>query len=134
MRRFPYVPLATALTLARIGTALLFGLHAVVRIVNSSIAQFGGFMESVGFPNGVITVWLITTVELLAAGFMVAGVGIRWAAAVLMAIAVGGIVLIHRHFGWFVGEHGTGGSEFSVALMLLLLVVAAADVPPDGAA
>lgn len=127
MWRFPFVSLATALALARIGTALLFGLHAVVRIANGSIAQFGGFMESVGFPNGVIAVWLITTAELLAAGLMVAGVAVRWAAAVLMAIAVGGIVLVHRHFGWFVGEHGTGGSEYSAALLLLLLVVAAAD-------
>lgn len=127
MLPFPYISLPVALVVARIGTALLFGIHAVVRIANGSIAQFGGFMESVGFANGVLAVWLITTTELLAAGLMVAGVGVRWAAVALMAVAVGGIVLIHRHHGWFVGEHGTGGSEFSVALLLLLLVIAAAD-------
>jgi putative oxidoreductase len=55
-----------------------------------------------------------------------------------------GIALIHRHLGWFVGEHGTGGSEYSVSLLLALLVIAAADrsgadrrgvlgVSPDGA-
>ena len=127
MQRFPFLPLPAALTVARVGTALLFAVHAVVRIANGSIVQFGAFMESASFPNGVATVWLITAAELIAAVLMIVRVAVRWAAAVLMAIAVGGIVLIHRHFGWFVGEHGTGGSEFSVALLLLLLVVAAAD-------
>jgi len=36
-------------------------------------------------------------------------------------------VLIHSKFGWFVGEHGTGGSEYSVALLLLLFLVAVDD-------
>ena len=47
--------------------------------------------------------------------------------ALLLAIAIGGIVLIHWRFGWFVGEHGTGGSEYSIALIVMLLVVAAGD-------
>lgn len=54
----------------------------------------------------------------------------RWGAAVLFTIAANGIVLIHRQLGWFVGAHGTGGSEYSVALMVMLLVVAAADREP----
>jgi len=33
----------------------------------------------------------------------------------------------HRHLRWFVGENGTGGSEYSVALILALRVIAAAD-------
>jgi putative oxidoreductase len=36
-------------------------------------------------------------------------------------------VLIHRKFGWFVGEHGTGGSEYGAALIVMPIVVAAAD-------
>jgi putative oxidoreductase len=131
MQRFPFLSLPAALAVARVGTALLFAIHALVRIANGSIVQFGAFMESAGFPQGAITVWLITGAELIAAALMIARVGVRFAAAVLMAIAIGGIVLIHRHFGWFVGEHGTGGSEYSVALLLLLLVVAAADRRED---
>jgi putative oxidoreductase len=45
----------------------------------------------------------------------------------LLVIASVGIILIHRHLGWFVGEHGTGGSEYSVALIVMLLVLAAGD-------
>ena len=128
MFHLPVLSLPATLVVARIGTALLFAIHAVVRVVKGTIPTFGAFMESVGFPDGMMTVWLITAAELAAAGMLIVGIGVRWAAAVLMAIAVGGIVLIHRHLGWFVGEHGTGGSEYSVALLLLLLVVAASDV------
>ena len=125
-RRFPFVTLSTALLLARVGTASFFGAHAVVRIVNGSIPRFAGFMESVGFPNGTIAVWVITLVELAAALMLSLGIATRSATAALLSIAVGGIVLIHRHAGWFVGEHGTGGMEYSFALILLLIVAAAA--------
>ncbi len=54
---------------------------------------------------------------------------VRYAVVPLLLIASVGIVLIHRHLGWFVGEHGTGGSEYSVALIFMLLVLAAGDRP-----
>ena len=53
--------------------------------------------------------------------------GVRWAASGLVVIVAVGIWLIHRHNGWFVGEHGVGGSEYSVALLAMLLVIAAHD-------
>jgi putative oxidoreductase len=124
---FPFLSLPTALWLLRVGTAGLFVAHAVVRIVLHTIPQFGIFMERQGFVPGVAWVWAITVLELACGTAMILGRGVRWAALGLFAIAGGGIVLIHRHFGWFVGEHGTGGSEYSVALMLALLVLAAAD-------
>lgn len=123
----PFLSMPAALATARVATALFFATHAVVRIANGSIPRFGTFMESVGFPDGVLVVWAISAVELIAAALMIIGYGVRYAAYALLAIAAGGIVLIHRHFGWFVGEHGTGGSEYSVALIVLLLVVASAD-------
>jgi putative oxidoreductase len=131
MFRYPFITLRQALWVLRIVTPLLFMAHAAVRIVNGTIPQFGAFMESVGFPNGVLVVWGITITELVAGALMIAGYGVRWMAAPLFAIAAGGVFLIHRHLGWFVGEHGTGGSEYSVALMVMLIVIAAAD---DGAA
>lgn len=127
LSRISFPPLPVAILIARIATASFFAIHAIVRIVNNTIPQFGKFMESVGFPNGVAVVWAITIVELIAATMMIVGFGVRYAAAALFAIAAGGIVLIHRNLGWFVGEHGTGGSEYSVALIVLLLVVASAD-------
>jgi putative oxidoreductase len=38
-------------------------------------------------------------------------------------------VLIHAHNGWFVGEHGAGGVEYSLSLSSALLVLIAASTP-----
>ncbi len=115
------------LLLARIATAGFFMIHAVSRIVYDTIPQFGQFMESQGFPLGEIWVWAITGTEIVAGTLVIAGRHVRPAASALMTIAVVGIIMIHRHFGWFVGEHGTGGMEYSVALIVLLLLVMADD-------
>lgn len=127
LERFPFLRLRGAIILARISTALFFMAHAVARIVLGTIPQFGKFMEAVGFPNGVAIVWVITVSEILCGLLLIFGRFVRIAVIPLLSIAFGGIVLIHARIGWFVGEHGTGGSEYSVALIVLLLVVAAAD-------
>ena len=126
-QRFPYVSPGHALVVARIATAIFFMAHAGARIANGTIPRFGAFMESQGFPFGVPLVWAITLSELIAGTMLILGVYVRLAVIPLFLIAATGIFLIHRHLGWFVGEHGTGGSEYSVALMVLLLVVAAGD-------
>lgn len=124
---YPWWPVADALRLLRIVTALLFIAHASMRFVNASIPQFGAFMESQGFPQGQAWVLAITFYELGAGSLLLANRGVRWAASGLALIVAVGIWLIHRHNGWFVGEHGVGGSEYSVALLAMLLVVAAHD-------
>ncbi len=127
MERFPLLSLRHALMMLRIVTALLFMAHAAVRIVHGTVPQFGAFMGSVGFPQGEALVWAITLAELAAGAAIIVNRYVTQAAAVLFIIAATGIILIHRHFGWFVGEHGNGGSEYSVALMAALIVVIAAD-------
>lgn len=123
----PWLTLAQAFWIARIATAVFFMAHAVGRIVLGTIPQFGQFMETAGFPAGAVVVWAITIVELLAGLALIFRRWVRWAAVLLFAIVAGGIVLIHARLGWFVGEHGTGGSEYSVALIVLLLLIAAED-------
>jgi putative oxidoreductase len=58
---------------------------------------------------------------------MIFGKSVRWCAAGLFFIAAMGIVFIRAQLGWFVGAHGTGGMEYSLCLMVSLLVVAAFD-------
>lgn len=113
------------MSVARIATASFFVAHAVARIVLGTITQFGRFMEEQGFAYGEAWVWSITATELVAGLCLAGGRQVRIAGTALLMIVVGGIVLIHRHFGWFVGEHGTGGSEYSAALIVLLLVILA---------
>lgn len=124
---YPWWPLPDALRLLRIVTALLFMAHASMRFVNGTIPQFGAFMESQGFPHGMGWVWAISLYELGAGCLLLSDRGVRWAATGLALIVATGIWLIHRHNGWFVGEHGVGGSEYSAALLAMLLVVAADD-------
>lgn len=125
----PTLPLPTALRLLRWTTALLFMAHAVARIAKGTIPQFATFLGQVGFPFPVLVVWLVTITELASGMALLAGRGVRWGAAALFTIAATGILLIHARLGWWVGEHGTGGSEYSVALLAMLLVVAADEVP-----
>jgi putative oxidoreductase len=127
MPQFPFLSLQSSLTVLRVVTPLFFIAHALVRIINYTIPQFAIFLGSRGFPQPVAWVWGITVVELVAGALMMIGVGVRYMAVALASIAFGGIVLIHAKLGWFVGEHGTGGSEYSVCLLLCLLVIASAD-------
>jgi putative oxidoreductase len=108
MRTFPFISLPASLVVMRVCVAALFIAHAVVRMANGSIPGFGTFLEKLGFPAGVAVVWVITTVEIVAGTLMAVGWHARWMASALFVIAAGGILLIHRHLGWFVGEHGTG--------------------------
>ena len=127
MRHFPWFGRDTALLILRLVTPLLFMVHAVMRIANGSIPQFGQFMETQGFPLGVGWVWAITIAELVCGTLILFNRYVRFAAIPLLAIAIGGIALIHVRLGWFVGEHGVGGMEYSVALIVMLLVLAAND-------
>lgn len=124
---YPYLSQAHALVVLRATIALLFMAHAVVRLVNGSVAQFAAFLEAAGFPAGTVWVLAISAYEIVAGLMIAIGVGVRWWCGGLFAIAAIGIVLIHARLGWFVGEHGTGGVEYSLALMAALLVIAAAD-------
>lgn len=127
LRGYPWWPLPDALRLLRIVTALLFMAHASMRFVLGTIPQFSAFMESQGFPHGQDWVMAITFYELGAGSLLLLNRGVRWAASGLAVIVSVGIWLIHRHNGWFVGEHGIGGSEYSVALLAMLLVLASHD-------
>jgi putative oxidoreductase len=134
-RSYPFVSLHLAITLLRIGVAGLFIAHAAVRLLKTgSLAQFGAAMNAYGLPMGVAVVWALTVFELVAGALMLVGYRTKYLAAGFMTIMIGGIVIIHAKLGWFVGEHGSGGSEYSVALMLALLVLAAADSKPSSVA
>lgn len=130
MRSFPFLSLPAALAVLRIGTAGLFLAHAVARIVKGTLPQFAQFLGNVGFPAPLAVVWAITVVELTCGLLLIVGKRVRLATLGLLAIALGGIVLIHAKLGWWVGEFGTGGCEYSVSLILALLVVAATDTTP----
>ena len=125
VNRYPFVSQAGALMLLRVAVAIFFMAHAAVRIANGSIPQFASFLAAKGVPLPLVAVWLITLYELAAGTLMALGKWVRWLTVGFQTIAVGGILLIHVNFGWFVGEHGVGGMEYSLSLVVALLVIAA---------
>lgn len=127
MRQFPFLSLQNSLIVMRVAIAVFFMAHAVVRVALDTIPGFGGFLTNRGIPFGLAVVWAITVFE-IAGGFLFAlGKFVRWLSIGFQAICWGGIVIIHAKLGWFVGEHGTGGVEYSLCLSVALLALAAAD-------
>lgn len=127
MHKFPFIGLPRAITIMRVMTALIFVVHAAVRIITSTVAQFGSFLEDKGFGFGLLIVWLITVYEIAGGLLLAAGIFTRWLALGFMIIIGTGTVIIHAANGWFVGEHGTGGMEYSILLLAALLVIASSD-------
>ncbi|GCC53672.1 DoxX family protein [Chryseotalea sanaruensis] len=127
MRAFPFLSLHTTLILLRIAGALIFITHAVVRVANGTVERFGSFLESKGLPLGIATVWCLSAFEIVGGVLLALGYYKKWLSAGFILILLVGIILIHASIGWFVGEHGSGGSEYSFILIVALLVIAAGD-------
>ncbi|ALD22506.1 hypothetical protein AM218_01445 [Hymenobacter sp. DG25A] len=111
--------------LLRVATAFIFFAHAAVRVSTGTMGQFGDFLNTKGLVYGHPMVWGITAFELAGSMLLALGYFVRALSAGFMVMLLIGIVLIHASLGWFVGEHGTGGSEYSFLLIMVLLVLAA---------
>lgn len=125
MNKFPFLSLSQSLSLLRISVSLIFIIHAVVRLLNGTIPQFGSFLSGKGLPMGIVIVWIVTAFEIIGGVLLSLGYYIRWMSAGFILILLVGVILIHASLGWFVGEHGTGGSEYSFILIVALIVIAA---------
>ncbi len=128
-RTFPFLSLQQTLIALRFSTALIFLLHAVVRTFNGTIPQFAAYLEAKNMPFGKAWVIAITVFEIAGSVLLALNYFTRRIAAGLIFLLLVGIVLIHAGKGWFVGEHGSGGCEYSFILIMSLLVIAATDKP-----
>jgi putative oxidoreductase len=112
-----------ALTVLRCVLALLIAIHGWARFLSGGVVPFGGFLDSVGFPLGfwiaaAITAYEIFGTPLLAWGRLVLPLTLGYAFIYVM-----GIVLVHAQAGWFVVGLGRNGMEYSVLLIVCLLLV-----------
>jgi putative oxidoreductase len=126
-KKYPFLSLISSVTLLRIVVAAMFIIHATVRIYANTINQFGDFLETKGFPSGSIIVWLITIFEIVGGVILILGYFKKWIALGYIILLAIGIVIIHIGQGWFNGEFGTGGCEYSVTLIAALIVIASSD-------
>lgn len=128
MKRFPFLTLKQSLLILRISVAAIFLAHAVVRVLlPGSIDQFAGYLNNKGLVYGKAIVWVITVFELAGGAALAIGYCKRLMAAGFIILLLAGILLIHAQRGWFTGEHGSGGCEYSFVLIIALLVVAASE-------
>jgi putative oxidoreductase len=132
MKPFAFLQLKHAVIILRCALAVVFLAHAVVRVANGTINQFGVFLESKRLPAGNALVWLITIFEIGGSLLLAAGYFTRWLSLFFIVLLLAGIILIHFQLGWFVGEHGDGGMEYSFILIAAFLVVAAGSSKKPG--
>jgi putative oxidoreductase len=113
-----------ALAALRIVVAVLIFIHGLYRLLAGGVAPFGEFLEAQRFPAGTAIAWWITIAEMVGSTALALGAMVRPVAFYFAAELVMGIVLVHRHDGWFVVGGGRNGMEYSVLLISALLVLA----------
>jgi putative oxidoreductase len=104
-------------------SAILFT-HGSYRLLHGEAPVLGDILKDEGVPAGVILAYLICLAEtagtvLLASRLMVWPVTI-----ILCLIYFTGIMMFHRHNGFFVVGPGSGGWEYSAVLITCLVVTA----------
>ncbi len=112
-----------ALTVLRYVLALFLAIHGWTRLLDDGVAPFGGFLEISGFPLGFWIASAITAYEILGAPLLAWGRLVLPLTLGYVFIYVMGIVLVHAPHGWFVVGAGRNGAEYSVLLIVCLLLV-----------
>lgn len=121
------------LVVLRVSVALIFLAHSIVRLlIRGSVEQFALYLNNKGLMFGEPIVWAITIFEIAGGIALALGYFRRWLSAGFILLLLVGIQLIHWERGWFVGEHGAGGCEYSFLLIIALLVVAATENKASG--
>ena len=115
---------ALALTILRGGTALMMIMHGLGRAWLGIVDDFGVVLGAWGFPAGLALAWIITIVEIAGGALLAAGFFVLPLCAWFVFQLVMGIYLIHGRVGWFVVGAGRNGVEYSVLLILCLIVIA----------
>jgi putative oxidoreductase len=124
LNRFPFLPTAQWLVVLRVVLGLYMVAHGATRAAVGTVDDFGGFLDSRGFPLGVVLAWGITINEIVGGLTLAGGRFVRVLAGVFAAEHAMGIILVHAPRGWFTVGHQAGGAEYSVLLLLCFLLTA----------
>jgi putative oxidoreductase len=125
---FPYLSMEQSLLIFRLTLAGLFMAHAVMRFFEPHyFHDFGDFLAQRSVPFAHAVPYIATAIEIVGGVFLIFSKFARWVALGFFGISTGGIIIIHARYGWFNGEWGEGGCEYSVALCAMCLLMAAID-------
>ncbi|GMV30781.1 MAG: hypothetical protein AMXMBFR59_29060 [Rhodanobacteraceae bacterium] len=118
-----------ALLVLRLVLAGLIAAHGWARWYFGGVAPFGQWLDGLGFPFGMGIAAGVTAIEILGTPLLALGRGVFPLSLLYSAIYLVGIVLVHAPAGWFVVGLGRNGMEYSVLLIVCLLLVGGVSRP-----
>ncbi|WP_456459803.1 DoxX family protein [Reichenbachiella sp.] len=127
MKSFPFLTTSQYLNIIRFAVGLMLMAHGAIRLYAGTVGGFGEFLNAKGFFIGSAIAWSITVFELFGGVLLALGYFHRVICAGFISILFIGIILVHINNGWFVVGYGSGGAEYSVLLILCLLLVSSTD-------
>jgi len=127
MRKFPFITQHVAINILRISTSLFLAAHGAIRLYAGTVSGFGEFLNSKGFIIGMAIAWFLTFFEIIGGSLMAIGYFKKWIASGFILQLIIGIILVHAQNGWFVVGYQSGGMEYSVLLIISLVLIAASN-------
>lgn len=98
--------------------------HGAYRFYEGSTPIMGELLEEAGFPIGTALAYCVNIAETAGSVLLALRLLVLPLAAILSLIYVVGIMLFHRHAGFFVVGPGENGWEYSALLITCLLTTA----------
>jgi putative oxidoreductase len=120
-----YQPLS--ISIVRVVTGVILGIHGWYRLVTGGFAGFGEYLAGSGIPLGRPLALVITLTEIVASACLVTRQFVIPAACAHAVILACGIFMVHAPEGWFVVGGGRNGVEFSVLLLACLGAIVQAE-------
>lgn len=114
---------AKSLLVMRIMISICMMAHGSQRLYFTTVNGFGEFLNAKGFLIGIPIAWGITLFELLGGLALLLNYFTKWISLVWAVQLLMGIILVHAQNGWFVVGPSTGGVEYSLLLIISLLVL-----------
>lgn len=100
-------------TLLRVALGIIFLAHsAYLKVMVFTVAGTVGYFESLGLPG--FAAYAVMAAEIVGGIMLIAGIGVREAAAVLTVVSLGA-VWVHSGAGWLFTNEG-GGWEYPMLL------------------
>jgi putative oxidoreductase len=121
--KLPDVPHSHAFIALRAFTGIIFITHGAARLYYGTVDDFGEFLNLQGFLIGLPLAWTITIGEIVSGSCLVAGIKTRICVIFHGVIIITGIFLIHLPQGWFTVGQNSGGVEYSLLLLAVLIFI-----------
>jgi len=103
--------------------AILFT-HGSYRILSGEAPGLGGVLREEGVPTPLLFGWLVCIAETLGTTLLALRILVLPITLILSTIYFTGIMMFHRHSGFFVVGPGHDGWEYSALLITCLFVTA----------